>query len=146
MSRTRLVVSLAACGLALAGCGPKKQPTRTTTQPNPPAQVMTDTNTRMGELRQRSQELTAAVQQLPGRAAADDRKLVADAFGKAASSLELLGGPQPGGAFRQQLRIVENTRSFLESPSATVAPDPSIDTGLRSVSYTHLTLPTILRV
>ena len=94
---------------------------------------MTDTNTRMSELRKRSRELSEATQQLPGRAAADDRKLVADAFGKAAASLELLGGPNPGGAYRQQLRIIENTRNFLGSGAAGVAPDPSVDTGLRSM-------------
>jgi hypothetical protein len=134
VSITVRFVGIAACGFAfvLTGCGPKKQPTRTTTQPNPQPEVMTNTDTRMSELRQRSQELNQAAQQLPGRAAADDRRLVADAFGKAAASLELLGGPQPGGAFRQQLRIVENTRDFLGS-SASVAPDPSIDTGLRSI-------------
>src|SRR5437667_3678933 len=115
MPRIPVVVGIAACGLALVltGCGPKKQTTRTTTQPNAQLEVMSDTELRMSELRKRSQELNQAAQQLPGRAPADDRRLVADAFGKAAASLELLGGPEPGGAFRQQLRIVQNTRSFL---------------------------------
>jgi hypothetical protein len=95
---------------------------------------MSNVDARMSELRQHATELSQSAQQLPGRSTADDRKLVADAFAKASSSLELLGGPQPGGAFRQQLRIIENTRSFLASPStASVAPDPSVDTGLRSM-------------
>jgi DNA repair exonuclease SbcCD ATPase subunit len=127
--------------VAVSGCGPKKNPTRTSTasarekagEPNPQSGVNSDVDTRMTELRQKSQELTAATQQLPGRASADDRKLVADAFAKAASSLELLGGPQPGGAFRQQLRIVENTKAFLNSSNANAPADPSVDTGLRSI-------------
>src|SRR5438105_1099456 len=116
MFRTRVVVTIIAFGfavIAVAGCGLKKQPTRTAGQPNPQPESMTDTGVRMSELRKCSQELNQAAQQLPGRAAAEDRKLVADAFGKAAASLELLGGPDPGGAFRQQLRIIENTRNFL---------------------------------
>src|SRR5439155_7792360 len=135
MSRIPVVVGIAACGLALVlpGCGPKKQRTRTTTRPNPQSEVMSDTDVRMSELRRRSQELNDAAQQLPGRAPADDRRLVADAFGKAAASLEVLGGPEPGGAFRQQLRIVQNTHSFLANRIGNVAPDPSIDTGLRSI-------------
>jgi len=126
---------VAACGLVLAtGCGPKKRPTHAATQRNQQPEVMNNVDERMSELRKRASELTQAVQQLPGRSPAEDRKLVADAFGKASSSLELLGGPQPGGAFRQELRIIENTRTFLNSPgSASVAPDPSIDTGLRSL-------------
>src|SRR5436190_1665496 len=113
MNRTLWLVTLSACGFAVTvGCAHKKHPTRTT-QPNPPSEVMTDATARMSELRQRSQELTNVVQQLPGRDTADDRKLVADAFGKVSASLELLGGPSPGGAFRQELRIIENTRDFL---------------------------------
>src|SRR5204863_548685 len=97
---------------------------------NPQSPPMSDADTRVTELRQRSQELTQATQQLPGRGAADDRTKVADAFGKASSSLELLGGPNPGGAFRQSLRIIDNTRRFLESQhTAAISDDPSIDTG-----------------
>src|SRR5256885_12049810 len=117
MFPARVLVAVVIGGFVVvgAGCGPKKQPTRTAAKPNLQSEVMTDTNTRMSELRRRSRDFSEATQQLPGRAAADDRKLVADAFGKAAASLELLGGPNPGGAYRQQLRIIENTRNFLGS-------------------------------
>ena len=147
-SRVVVVVAAAACGLALSltlssaltGCGPKKNPTRTNTtgpiaagESNPQSPAMSDADTRITELRERSRELSATTAQLPGRGAADDRKRVADAFDKTASSLQLLGGPEPGGAFRQQLRIVDNTRAFLNAPPSGVTPDPSIDTGLRSI-------------
>jgi hypothetical protein len=97
-----------------------------------PSPAMADGDTRSNELRKRSDELNEAVKQLPGRDAASDRQLVADAFAKASSSLELLGGPMPGGALRQELRIIDNTRVFLASGSP-VSPDPSTDTGLRSL-------------
>jgi hypothetical protein len=148
LRRVPVIPCVAACGLALAlplsGCGPKKHPTHTSSTmstaskgaggaTNPQSPSMNDADMRVSELRQRSQELTQATQQLPGRGAADDRKKVADAFAKASDSLELLGGPNPGGAFRQSLRIIDNTRQFLESSNHTVAPDPSVDTGLRSI-------------
>ena len=125
----------AACGFALlvtTACTPKKKPTRTT-QPNPEANSMTDADVRMSELRKRAQELTNVTQQLPAEPDATNRALVADAFGKASSALELLGGPTPGGAFRQQLRIIENTRTFLKSGSNDVSIAPSTDSGLRSL-------------
>src|SRR5262245_13964046 len=88
----------AACGLAVVviGCTPKKQPTHTA-QPNPQANSMTDADARMTELRKRAVELTNVTQQLPADQAAKNRALVADAFGKSAGALELLGGPTPGG-------------------------------------------------
>jgi hypothetical protein len=94
---------------------------------------MTDADVRMSELRKRAQELTNVTQQLPAEPDATNRALVADAFGKASSALELLGGPTPGGAFRQQLRIIENTRTFLKSGSNDVSIAPSTDSGLRSL-------------
>ena len=122
---------VAACVMAV-GCTPKKQPTRTA-QPNPQSNSMADAEARMSELRKRSEELKSVTQQLPAEPAEANRKLVADAFGKASSALELLGGPTPGGAFRQQLRIIENTRTFLQTGSADVSVAPSTDSGLRSL-------------
>ena len=94
---------------------------------------MTDADVRMTELRKRAEELKSVTNQLPGEPADANRQLVADAFGKASSALELLGGPTPGGSFRQELRIIENTRTFLQSGSTDVSSIPSTDSGLRSL-------------
>ena len=125
---------LAACGLAVlvVGCTPKKKPTRNA-QPNPQSDSMTDADARMTELRKRAVELTNVTQRLPAEPDDVNRKLVADAFGKSAGALELLGGPTPGGSFRQQLRIIENTRMFLASGNSDVSIAPSTDSGLRSL-------------
>jgi hypothetical protein len=134
MRRPVLLPIIAACGLAflLSACAPKKKPTRTT-QPNPQSSVMTDADVRMAELRKRAEELNKVTQKLPAEPDDVNRKLVADAFGKASSALELLGGPTPGGAFRQQLRIIENTRTFLATGSGDVSVAPCTDSGLRSL-------------
>ncbi|MEO6437476.1 MAG: hypothetical protein ABIP55_17160 [Tepidisphaeraceae bacterium] len=129
-----LVAILAAFTLAI-GCGQKKDPSRTG---GPPADAlaspaMSDTGVRMSELRQRAQELADVAARMPGRNAAEDRQLAAQAFEKAVASLELLAGPQPGGAFRQQLRIIGNTRNVLKSAASDLSTDPAVDSGLRSV-------------
>jgi hypothetical protein len=135
LSSRRLLVPvvLAACfALLVGGCSDKKKPKRTT-QPNPQSDAMTDADVRMTELRRRAQELTTVTEKLPADAPRANQQLVADAFGKASSALELLGGPTPGGSFRQQLRIIENTRTFLNSNSGEVSTAPCTDSGLRSL-------------
>jgi hypothetical protein len=124
---------LLASALWGVGCAPKKVPTHVTPQPNPPSPVMTNPDARAAALQQRSAALQQAVKQLPGRTPDQDRRLVAGAFDDASGALELLGGPDAGGAFRQQLRIIQNTTSFLKTGPSTVSPEPSIDTGLRSL-------------
>jgi hypothetical protein len=116
------------------GCAPKKRPTQTArAEPNPPSPLVTDSGARASALQQRSQQLQQLVKQLPGRTPEEDRRLVAQAFEAASGALELLAGPNPGGALRQELRILDNTRNFLTGSSPSVSPEPSIDTGLRSL-------------
>ena len=130
----RVVVSVVAAVVLVVGCAQKQDRTRTdgtgaTVQPD----VTSDPAQRVSELRRRADELAAAAQRMPGRSASEDRALAAEAFDKAASALELLGGPNPGGAFRQQVRIIDNTRNFLRTGSESIAMEPSVDSGLRSV-------------
>jgi len=121
-------------GFGAGGCAPKKEPTRTANvAPNPPSPVMGDPDSRVAALGQHATDLQQLARQLPGHTPQDDRKLVAQAFDASSGALELLGGPNPGGAFRQQVRIVDNTRNFLRNGDATVSLEPSIDTGLRSL-------------
>ncbi|HYO10609.1 MAG TPA: hypothetical protein VER17_16700 [Tepidisphaeraceae bacterium] len=134
MHRTHLAVALVlAASVPLSGCGPKKSPTRATTQPNPQPAVMTDVTARMSELQRRARELAEVGRQLPGRNPQEDRQLVVSAFERSSAALQLLGGPEPGGAFRQQLRIIDNTRQQIQSAADGAPADASVDTGLRSV-------------
>ena len=118
------------CAAAATSCQPKTQPTRVDQKIKPP--VMTDTNQRMSELQRKSQQLSSIVQRLPGGDAKEDRELVAQAFDATHDSLSMMGGPEPGGAMRQQLRIIENTRQFLGSGDQKLSYEPAVDQGLRA--------------
>lgn len=125
-NRTKLTV-VVACGLAVGalsfgGCA-KKKPTRTGDIATP----TTDPYAQMSELRRKAAELTAMTTELPG-----DRQQFAAAFSKTSEALELLGGPEPVGAFRQQLRIIDNTYTTLSSSEA-ISTVPVTDSGLRAV-------------
>jgi hypothetical protein len=131
--RKTLVVLVSAASLATVtvGCRSKDQPTRDQQQQLQPA-VMRDTDERMGELQRRSQALSSIVKQLPGRDPKEDRELVAQAFDATHDSLSMMGGPEPGGALRQQLRIIDNIRQFLRSGDQKLSYDPAADAGLRA--------------
>lgn len=133
MNRNQIaLISLLAMTL-LGGCGPKKGPNRASTQPNPTSPTMDDVTQRMSELQKSASELAGVVQKLPGTNADNDRALTAEAFDHASASLTLLGGPQPGGALRQQLRIMDEMRQRLRGGQAGMSYDPAVDTGLRSL-------------
>ena len=137
MMRIGTVLVIVALGAMAAGCGPKEHPTRTggseADRPSVDSPVPTDPRQRLEELGRRATELQQVASRMPGQNAAQDRQLAAEAFEKSAASLELLAGPSPGGAFRQQLRIIDNTRNFLRRGGEDVAPEPAVDAGLRSV-------------
>jgi hypothetical protein len=124
------VFSAVAAGVLIAGCRPKSEPAQKEQQLQP--QVMRDTDERMGELQRRSKELSSIVRQLPGRDAKEDRELVAQAFDATHESLTMMGGPEPGGALRQQLRIIDNIRQFLRTGDPKLSYDPAVDAGLRA--------------
>lgn len=125
----------ACCVSLLIGCqATKKAPTKVS-QPNPPSPTMSNVDARVSELRKRSQEFAESASQLPGTGTFTpaERKKVADAFEKGSSALALLGGPTPGGSFRQELRIIDNTRRFLAEGNGDLSPIPATDSGLRSL-------------
>jgi hypothetical protein len=131
MIRSKKGLMILAAGLLALGCAAKPKTSASQTVGATPSQNSAEV--RMAELRQQSNSLTEVAAQLPGRTAADDRKLVADAFAKAGNALVLLGGPSEGGSFQQQLRIMENSRAVLLG-SADVAPEPSADSGARAMA------------
>jgi hypothetical protein len=126
MNRFVAVVILFAVAI---GCRPKSQPTRVP-EANPAATNMVSVDDRISELQKYSVQLTAVTKNLPGRDQSEDRQLLADGFDHAVSALALLMGPEPHGAFRQQLRIIDNVRRDVRSGSAT---DATVDSGVRSV-------------
>ena len=128
--RTFVLLVSAAAAAVVVGCQSKKQPTQTQQSIQPA--VMTDTSERMSELQKKSGQLSSIVKQLPGRDAKEDRRLVADAFDATHDSLTMMAGPEPGGAMRQQLRIIENIRQFLRTGDQKLSYDPAVDAGLRA--------------
>ena len=131
MIRNQLI--LLACAFAVTACAPKKTPTHASTEPNPMAPVLSDVNERVGELQKASTDFSGVVRKLPGSNSTEDRVQSADAFDRATTALEILGGPDPGGAFRQNLRIIDTTRQRLRNTPVDATYDPTVDMGLRAL-------------
>jgi hypothetical protein len=123
---------LTAC--LLAGCAGKTETTLppAPVDPNPPAPIVSDARERIKELVARADEYAAGANKLPGRNATDDRAQVVQQFALLAQILPIVSGPEQTGNFRQELRIIDSTRSQLSSGSADLAVEPTIDTGLRA--------------
>src|SRR5688572_11586119 len=128
-----LVILVSATSLvAVAGCQSKQQPTARQQQQQLEPSIVNDTGQRMTELQRRSGDLATIASQLPGRDVKEDRELIAQAFDATSDSLTMMGGPEPDGALRQQLRIIENIRQFLRSSDPKLSHDPAVDAGLRA--------------
>jgi hypothetical protein len=134
--RSALVVGTIAVGLtATSACAPKKaQPTRTPiSQSN--AAPMTDQARRIAELTSRARALQQAADALPARNAADDARLTVEAFDRADAALEALAGAEQAGFFRQQLRVMKESRDQIQRSGADgrAAPEAVVDTALRAM-------------
>ena len=115
-----------------AGC-PKQQSTMNRpAEINPPPPVERSAGARVDELGGLSARFAQTAERLPGRNAQDHRAAIQQAFADLTQILPILFGPNPTGVQRQQLRVVENARTHLASSSAALAPEPTIDTGLRA--------------
>jgi hypothetical protein len=128
MNRNQFIVVVSLASLLL-GCRPKSRGTHVP-EPNPPASNTTSADERISDLERYSVELSALSKSLPGRDEAENRQVLGDAFDRATSALSLLMGPQPGGSFRQQLRIIDNVRRDVRSGSTSEA---TIDSGIRAI-------------
>jgi hypothetical protein len=71
---------------------------------------------------------------LPGRGDQAHRQAMASVFEDLIQVLPILEGPEPSGAFRQQLRTLENARDRLASGANGAGAEPAIDTGLRAAN------------
>ena len=133
-SDSRVVTCAVAAALALACAGCPKQRSTMDRPPeiNPPPPFEQHAGVRVDELGALSQKFAQTAGRLPGRSAEDHRTLAAQAFADLAQVLPVLYGPNPTGVQRQQLRVVENARTQLASAARGLAPEPTIDTGLRA--------------
>ena len=115
-----------------AGCPKQRSTMRRPPEVNPPPRVETSAEVRVDELGDLSRRFTQTADRLPGRSADEHRQLAQQAMADLSQILPILFGPSPSGAQRQQLRVVESARARLASNPRGLAPEPTIDTGLRA--------------
>jgi hypothetical protein len=121
-----------ALALAAAGCPKQRSTMHRPPELNPPPPVERSAGVRVDELGDRARQFAQTAQRLPGRNIDEQRVAVQQAFADLAQILPILYGPSPTGVQRQQLRVVESTRSQLAAVRSGLAPEPTIDTGLRA--------------
>ena len=126
------VVTCATLALALTGCTKQRSTMDKPPALNPPPAVEADVGVRIDELAGLSKQFSETAKRLPGRSAEEDRAALQQALAELAQILPILYGPQPDGAQRQQLRIVQSARAQLASPAQGLALEPTIDTALRA--------------
>src|SRR3954470_3858515 len=136
MPRPRAFASLLAATM-FVGCAAKKQTTLTPPppEPNPEPQLATDARQRVQHLGSLAEQYTAGAAKLPGQNEQQDRQLVSEQFNQLSQILPLLNGPDMPGDFRQQLRIIESTRSQLSGGSLDLSSEPTVATGLRAAQH-----------
>jgi hypothetical protein len=133
MIHTRAFAILLA-SILFAGCAPKTQTTLKPPppEPNPEPHLASDARERVKELATLAEEFSNGAIALPGVNAAEDRTQVTHEFELLGQMLPMLNGPDMTGDFRQQLGIVNSSRSLLSTASQDLAVEPTIDTGLRA--------------
>jgi hypothetical protein len=120
--------------LFISGCPRKDRPVMPMPpEPNPQPEVNKDAGVRTRDLSQKVTEFVSASREVPTNDEGAYRRAVGQVFGDLSQILPLLQGPNPPGAFRQQMRIVQSSRNQLGSTSQDLSADPTIDSGLRAV-------------
>lgn len=118
--------------LASAGCPKQRSTMRRPPEINPRPPVESSAEVRVEELGDRARQFAQTAERLPGRTADEHRSLVQQAFADLSQVLPILFGPNATGVQRQQLRAVESARTQLAAAPKGLAPEPTIDTGLRA--------------
>jgi hypothetical protein len=117
----------------VSGCarqGPPLQPTAT--EPTQATET-TEPADEIHKIDQPTEDLMQLSRTLPAAERDDFRRQMTNVFDRYSTILPILIGPEPGGAFRQQLSIVNTTRDQLSSASENLSLQPTVDTGLRAV-------------
>ena len=115
-----------------AGCAKRQSTMSRPPEVNPPPAVEASAEARAEQLKELSARFAQTAERLPGRGADEHRQVMQQVFAELAQVLPVLYGPNPNGTFRQQLRIVESARTQLAAAPKGLAPEPTIDTGLRA--------------
>src|SRR5688500_319116 len=116
------------------GCGPKEEPTLREMPVATDAEEAVPEGDYRGEaLDALAESLEAKATALPGPTPEEHRAQMHAFFADVVEVLPILEGPEPSGAFRQQLRAVRTARDRLAPDAGTMAAEPTIDTGLRGV-------------
>jgi hypothetical protein len=131
-SRRAVCLVVATALPLLAGCPKQRSTMNRPPEVNPPPAVERSAEARVEELGDLAQRFASTAQRLPGRTADEHRAAVRQAFADLSQILPVLYGPNPAGSQRQQLRVVESARSQLAAAPQGLAPEPTIDTGLRA--------------
>lgn len=126
---TPIVVALFLCA---GGCAKQRSTMGKPPEVNPLPAVEQSAEVRVDELGDLAKKFIATAERLPGRNADEHRQLTQQAFADLSQILPVLFGPNSTGAQRQQLKIVENARTHLAGAARGLAPEPTIDTALRS--------------
>ena len=127
--RTWIVIGVGLLILASSGCA-KRNPTRTEGGGN--ADLQRTASERVSDTQRNIRALNETVAKMPGSNETEDRKLTAQALGQTAAAISAIEGERPSGAFRQQLRIIENARGQLTRMSESVPSEPVTDSALRA--------------
>ncbi len=117
--------------LASGGCGGGGRAGKATGSAD--AKTQQQAITRGNELKLAVQAFSDSRARLVGHADDEGRRAFADSFHRLASVLKLLEGEQPGGAFQQQLRIIERAAAQIGGRSA-AAVEPTIDSAVRAAA------------
>lgn len=129
-----LTVAGIAAMLSLPACAPKSEPTmqeaRAEAKPDAADGMAFDPDALDAAVASLEQSARA----LPGRTADAHREAVHAYFGAMLEVLPMLEGPEPTGAFRQQVRTLQGARDRLAPGAGGSSVEPAIDTGLRAAS------------
>ena len=124
--------AMAALVPLLAGCPKQRSTMDRPPEVNPPPALERSAEARSEELGDLARRFASTAQRLPGRTADEHRAGVQQVFSDLSQILPILFGPNPEGSQRQQLRVVESARTQLAAAPQGLAPEPTIDTGLRA--------------
>ena len=127
--------TLTVIAVLMIGCAKKNTATMDAKAPaNPQPQMNNSVPQRVDELKGLAGQFDELSRRLPGRDENEHRAVMAEVFARLAEMLPMLQGPDPSGAFRVQLRTIEDARQRLSNPASNLAFEPTIDSGLRAAA------------
>jgi hypothetical protein len=129
-TRTTILALLVASLALTAGCAKSKTDR---TQGQGRDRLQQTAAERVGAIQSNVTALARTVSMMPADDPARDRKLTLEALAQTSAALAAIEGPNPSGAYRQQLRIIESTRSQLQRSAQNVPIEPATDSALRAI-------------